>query len=85
MNAFSEPALAEAVGRKILGRKGSELIELLYFLEETNTLDMLRVFAAFDADEQAKIIRFLKDANRRGNVTLAVSRAGLRVQPGGLG
>jgi chromosome segregation and condensation protein ScpB len=85
MNAYSEPALEAAVGRKILGRKGSELIELLYFLEEPNTLEMLRVFSTLDAAEQSKIIGFLKDADQRGDVTLEVSAGELKLRPGGLG
>lgn len=66
MNPVPGPAIAEAVGRKMLGLKGSELMELLYFLEEPQTLELLRAFVACGAEDQAKIIRFLKGADQLG-------------------
>ncbi len=76
-------AVAEAVGRRILERKGSELIEFIYLLDEKNTLELLREFVALRDDDQAKIIDFFKKINRRGDMRLSVARDGLRIRPGG--
>lgn len=80
---FTESAMAEAIGRRILDLRGSNLIEILYFLEEENSLEMLRAFSTLSFENQAKLIDFLKETNRKADVTLRVSRAGIKVQPGG--
>jgi hypothetical protein len=78
--SYSEQAFAEAIGRKILASKGSRLVELLYFLEEEKTLELLRGFSALGRSEQAKILELLKAASSRRPVK---GRTVTGVQPGG--
>jgi hypothetical protein len=83
MSLHVDPSVAEAVGRRILERRGSEIIELVYFLEERNTLELLREFVSLHGDDQEKIVSFLKRLNRRDGPTLSVGRDGLTLRPGG--
>jgi hypothetical protein len=78
--SYSEQAFAEAIGRKILDSKGSRLVELLYFLEEEKTLELLRSFSALGRSEQTKILQLLKAASNRRP---AKGRTVIGVQPGG--
>lgn len=80
-----DSAVAEAVGRRILERRGAELIEFMYLLDEKNTLELLREFVVLRGEDQAKIVDFFKKINRRGDLKLSFGRDGIRVQPGGLG
>ncbi len=82
MSTTVEASVAESIGRRILERRGLEAIELIYFMEERNTLELLREFVALRGDDQAKIVAFLKKMNSRGDVTLSVIRDGMRLQPG---
>jgi hypothetical protein len=83
MSTSVETSVAESVGRRILERRGSEVLELMYFLDERHALDLLREFIALPGDEQSKLVDFLKSANRRDGVTLCVGRDSLQLQPGG--
>ncbi len=83
MVVSSDRAIAEAVGRRILERKGSELIEFIYLLDEKNSLELLREFVVLRDDDQAKIIDFFKKMNGRGDLRLSVGCDGIRIQPGG--
>jgi hypothetical protein len=59
--------VAEAVGRRVLGWKGSEFLEFVYLLEEKNTLELLRGFVALSDDEQSQVIEFFRKANGQNN------------------
>ncbi len=85
MGPHFEPRMAEAVGRKILSLKGASLIELLYFLEEENSLELLRGFSALGLRDQRKVLAFLNAAcdEIMAKVELGVGRDDGGVQPGG--
>lgn len=83
--SYSEQAFAEAIGRKILASRGSRLIELLYFLEEEKSLELLRGFSALGRRDQARILDFLKAASSGKCAEINVDRDGYRSSAGGLG
>jgi hypothetical protein len=83
MSISGDSSVAEAVGRRILERNGSDLIEFFYLLDEKNTLALLREFVVLRDDDQAKIIEFFRKMNQRGDLKLAVGRDGLSIRPGG--
>jgi hypothetical protein len=56
--------LAEAVGRRVLEWKGSDFLEIVYLLEEKNTLRFLRLFATLDDGARDKAIEYLESASR---------------------
>ncbi len=79
----AEQAFAEAIGRKILASRGSRLIELLYFLEEEKSLELLRGFSALGRRDQTRILEFLKAAGGKKLKEINVDRTVTGVQPGG--
>ncbi len=85
MGPIFEPSMAEAVGRKILSLKGASLIELLYFLDEEKSLEVLRGFSALELCDQTKVLDFFKAAGGKVivKVELGVGRDDGGVQPGG--
>jgi hypothetical protein len=72
--------VAEAVGRRVLGWKGAEFLELIYLLEEKNTLELLRDFSSLSKSNQAQVIEFFRMAKAEEDCKLNVDGSGLVIE-----
>ncbi len=69
--------LAEAIGRRILGNGGAELLEMIYLLQEDNALETLREIAVMSEDNKLELLNFIRRANANDKVKLLVHDAGI--------
>jgi hypothetical protein len=80
MSSNPESNIAEAVGSRVLQWKGSEFLELIYFLEEKNSLELLRLFTAMSGNSQDALIEFMRCISRQDNIELRADRSGLHFE-----
>ncbi len=69
--------LAEAIGRRILGKGGAELLEMIYLLQEEKTLETLREISVMSEEDKRQILNFVRQANARGKVKLVANDTGI--------
>jgi hypothetical protein len=70
MKTVDDAAMAEAVGRRVLGWKGPDLLEFIYLLEEKNTIELLRQFVSLNDDKQNKVLDLCRRANESRSTAL---------------
>lgn len=58
--------LAAAVGAKMLEWKGSEILEFIYFLQEKDTLKILREISRLSEDDKGELIEFMQGLHNKG-------------------
>jgi hypothetical protein len=80
MSETSGSEIAEAVGHRVLQWKGAEFLELIYLLDERNTLELLRLFVTLSEDAKKDVVNFLNSINGRERVKLRVDDSGLHIE-----
>jgi hypothetical protein len=71
--------IAEALGLRVLQWKGSEFLELIYFLEEKNSLNILRLFASLSRDSQNALLEFMELVSNQDDIELRADHSGLHI------